>query len=689
MINKKITLTIFTLCLLLLNTMTHAQIFKPVKWEYQLEPQPKKKGDIVELVLKAKIQDGWHLYANDFDPNLGPLLTTIKLNTHPSFALVDKLKSINPKHEYDDVWEGTVSTFEKTGEFRQKIKILNDQYTISGNLHFQACSTACIDDNLPIQLSGQIAQKSNSTNATLQAEIDTSITKTNNESDVQDSGVKQQVSAIKSNINANNEAKQAQDSEDSILVFMLLAFISGLTALITPCVFPMIPMTVSFFTHSFKDRKKAVLYASVYGISIVLIYTFIGTLFALIFGAEAASIISTHWLPNMIFFAVFIIFAMSFLGMFEITLPSWLVNKVDQQSEKGGLYGVFFMALTIVLVSFSCTGPIASTLLVQAQGGNLLKPALGMFAFGLAFAIPFTLFAFFPSWLKSLPKSGSWLNTVKVFLGFIELALAFKFFSIADQAYHWNILDRDIYLAILIAISIALSMYLMGRLRLAYDEPSEPIGVPRLFIALAVLSFGIYLIPGLFGAPLRALSGYLPPIHTQEFVLSNGNGEGAVQNTACEKPLYSEFLFSPEGVNGYFDLEQAKACAKASGKPVFIDFTGHSCVNCREMEQAVFTDPTIKKKFQNDFVFVSLFGDDKSELPKNKQVIGSDGNLKTTLGEYVSDLQLSQFKSNARPQYIIIDAEGNLLTKEPRYRDLDIQKFNNFLDEGIQNFKKK
>ena len=683
MVLKKLTILFTFTCLLFQVTSVFSQVYDPVKWEYKLVPTPQKVGDEVDLVLKATIQHGWHLYANDFDPNLGPLVTTLKLTANPSFKVLDKLKSIKSKHEYDEVWEGDIAIFDLKGEFRQKIKVLKSSLALIGNLHYQACSTSCVDKDLEISLTQNLVDATAS-KENLPTELE-SIDSSSNVPEIQNSMVE------KSNTVYNTVKGQVvPEAAEPIWLFMLLAFLSGLTALITPCVFPMIPMTVSFFTHSFKDRKKAILYASVYGISIVLIYTFIGTLFALIFGADAANIISTHWFPNLLFFTVFLLFGMSFLGLFEITLPSWLVNRVDQESEKGGLYGVFFMALTIVLVSFSCTGPIAGSLLVQAAGGNLLKPALGMFSFGLAFAIPFTLFAFFPSWLKTLPKSGSWLNTVKVFLGFVELALAFKFFSIADQAYHWNILDRDIYLAILIAITFVLAMYLFGRLRLTHDVENEAVGVPRLFVGIAVLSFGIYLVPGLLGAPLKSLSGYLPPLYTQEFVLGSAqNSSEKTENLPCEKPLYGEFLHSPEGINGYFDLAQAQACAKATGKPVFIDCTGHGCVNCREMEQNVFANETIKSKFQKEFIFVSMYADDKTELSAEKQRVGSDGKLKTTVGDYIADLQLSKFNSNARPQYVIIDAEGNMLTKETRFHNLDTGAFLKFLEEGISNFKNK
>lgn len=683
MVLKKLTILFTFTCLLFQVTSVFSQVYDPVKWEYKLVPTPQKVGDEVDLVLKATIQHGWHLYANDFDPNLGPLVTTLKLTANPSFKVLDKLKSIKSKHEYDEVWEGDIAIFDLKGEFRQKIKVLKSSLALIGNLHYQACSTSCVDKDLEISLTQNLVDATAS-KENLPTELE-SIDSSSNVPEIQNSMVE------KSNTVYNTVKGQVvPEAAEPIWLFMLLAFLSGLTALITPCVFPMIPMTVSFFTHSFKDRKKAILYASVYGISIVLIYTFIGTLFALIFGADAANIISTHWFPNLLFFTVFLLFGMSFLGLFEITLPSWLVNRVDQESEKGGLYGVFFMALTIVLVSFSCTGPIAGSLLVQAAGGNLLKPALGMFSFGLAFAIPFTLFAFFPSWLKTLPKSGSWLNTVKVFLGFVELALAFKFFSIADQAYHWDILDRDIYLAILIAITFVLAMYLFGRLRLTHDVENEAVGVPRLFVGIAVLSFGIYLVPGLLGAPLKSLSGYLPPLYTQEFVLGSAqNSSEKTENLPCEKPLYGEFLHSPEGINGYFDLAQAQACAKATGKPVFIDFTGHGCVNCREMEQNVFANETIKSKFQKEFIFVSMYADDKTELSAEKQRVGSDGKLKTTVGDYIADLQLSKFNSNARPQYVIIDAEGNMLTKETRFHNLDTGAFLKFLEEGISNFKNK
>ena len=367
----------------------------------------------------------------------------------------------------------------------------------------------------------------------------------------------------------------------------------------------MIPMTVSFFTGQGRSKSQAL----IYGLSIVIIYTLIGAALAPLMGPETANHLSTEWLPNLIFFIVFVVFGLSFLGLFEITLPGSLINKVDQQSEKGGLIGIFFMAFTLVLVSFSCTGPLVGSILVSSAGGEFLKPIIGMFAFSLAFAIPFTMFAFFPGWLSSLPKSGGWLNAVKVVLGFVELALAFKFLSIADQAFHWGILDREINIAIWIVIVILIGLYLMKAFRLpgdtGKDAEDKRIGIPRLVLAMIAFTFVVYLVPGMWGAPLKALAGYLPPLYTHDFDLISLNRNNNA-NEICDEPKYSDFLHLPHGLKGYFDYDQALACARQQNKPLFIDFTGHGCTNCREMEAVVWSDPEVLKRLQNDFVIVAL-----------------------------------------------------------------------------------
>ena len=454
-------------------------------------------------------------------------------------------------------------------------------------------------------------------------------------------------------------------SPENLWMFLFFSFLAGLAAILTPCVFPMIPMTVSFFMKSGDTKLKSRLYASVYGISIIAIYTIVGTVVALIFGPDIANFLSTHWIPNLIFFLVFMIFAFSFFGMFEIVLPSWLVNKSDSQVDKGGFMGSFFMALTLVLVSFSCTGPIVGAILVESAGGAVLKPIVGMFGFSLAFALPFTLFALFPGWLSNLPKSGGWLNSVKVVLGFLELALGLKFLSIADQTYHWGILDREVYLALWIVIFVLLGFYLLGKLKFSHDSEVKHVTVPRLMLSIITFAFVVYMIPGMFGAPLKAISGYLPPMETHDFDLRgvvreeirlNGGAGSGETSTLDVKPKYSDFLHLPHGLQGFFDYEQGMAYAKKVNKPVFIDFTGHGCVNCREMEANVWSDSRVLKRLMNDYVIIALYVDDKKELPEDEWITSTyDGREKKTIGKKYADFQITRFGVNAQPYYVLLD----------------------------------
>ena len=491
--------------------------------------------------------------------------------------------------------------------------------------------------------------------------------------------------------------------------FMLLAFGSGLAALLTPCVFPMIPLTVSFFgeknNSTNKKKTSGVRKALLYGFFIILIYVIAGTLVARINGPEFANWLSTHWVPNVFFFIIFLVFAMSFLGMFELTLPNAFINKVDGLSTKksGGL-GVFFMAFTLVLVSFSCTGPIVGSVLVLSAGGAVIKPIAGMFAFSLALALPFTLFAAFPKWLEKLPKSGGWLQEVKVILGFLELALALKFLSIADQVYHWGILDREIYLALWIVIFSLLGFYILGKLRLPHHAEKKEISVPKLLMATLVFSFVVYLIPGMFGAPLKALSGYLPPLTTQEFTLNTSLREetskqsvistdvtpSAVEGSHdCPQPKYADMLHLPHGIKGYFDLEQAKQCAAAQNKPIFIDFTGHGCVNCREMEARVWSDPRVLEILKKEYVVVALYVDEKTKLPEEDWYVSKyDGKTKKTIGKQNADYQIRKFTTNSQPLYVLIDHKEEVLTT-PKSYDLEIDNFITFLKSGIKKFKEK
>jgi thiol:disulfide interchange protein len=467
----------------------------------------------------------------------------------------------------------------------------------------------------------------------------------------------------------------------------LIALGIGLATCLTPCVYPLIPMTVSFFIK----QKNGVSKAFLYGASIIGIYVLFGTIIAATLGQAAPNFISTHWIPNLLFFAIFVIFGLSFLGLFEIQLPSQFVNNVDAQSDRGGWIGIFFMAFTLALVSFSCTGPFVGTLLGLGASGHFTKPIIGMFGFGLGLASPFVLLALSPSLLKKIPKSGGWMNTIKVFFGFLELALALKFLSTVDQTYHWRILDREIYLAIWIAIFTLMGLHLLGKFLMPHDDKVEKLSVGRLMLALTVFSFVVYLFPGMFGAPLKALSGLLPPIETQDFVLSKGSGEATTSQDADfpKNVKYSNLnLHVPQNLQGFFDYKEAVAYAKKVNKPLFIDFTGHGCVNCRKMEASVWADPEVLKRLRNDYVIVCLYVDDKTELPKNEWFTSKDDGLeKITLGDQNLDFEITKFNANAQPYYCLVNPNNDAKPMvEPRAFDQDIQKFIAFLDAGKAKF---
>ncbi|WP_162419302.1 protein-disulfide reductase DsbD family protein [Cyclobacterium roseum] len=656
--------------LLAFATSLNAQVISPPKWDIRIDNPEAGVGEEVTLILNAAIPINWYIYSNDFDPNLGPLLTEIVWEDQKGFRPVGDLTAINPKTKYEEVWEGEVTYFDKEGEFQQTLLIEEEDVLIQGTLEYQMCSditNQCINyqEDFSIALGNAPASSS--------------------EPEASDADL----------FNAEEEKETGESStitleqpESSLVSFMLIAFLAGLAALLTPCVFPMIPMTVTFFTGRANSKFQGYRNAFIYGFSIIAIYTIAGTIVAAVQGPEFANWLSTHWLPNIFFFAVFIFFALAFLGLFEITLPTGFVNKIDAKADKGGIAGIFFMAFTLVLVSFSCTGPIVGSILISSAGGALLKPILGMFAFALAFALPFTLFAIFPGWLNSLPKSGGWLNSVKVVLGFLELALAFKFLSIADQVYHWGMLDRDIYLAIWIVIFALLGLYLLGKLRLPHDSPLEYLGVPRLLLAMVTFVFVVYMIPGLWGAPLKALSGYLPPISSHDFDLVKISRENASSSDQelDEVPKYADFLHFPHGIQGYFDYQQALEAARRQDKPLFIDFTGHGCVNCREMEARVWSDPRVLKRLKEDFVMVALYIDERYTLPESEWYISTyDNKEKTTIGKQNADFQITRFNNNAQPYYVILDHEEELLVNPIAY-ETDIQKFVEFLDAAKEAF---
>ena len=681
---------------LLISFLAQAQLVKPPKWTFTLEPSTLQVGENATVIMEAEIPMGWYVYSNDFDKDLGPLLTEFIPAESGDFAIASQLKAINPKKKFDEVWEGDVTYFMGKGRFEQPVTIKVTSGTIKGSLEYQMCSDLtgqCINYEQDIEIEFTAKKTSiSSSAASPEAAVHTD-PKANLEVDQKkllDTTTENSPFELMES-SASGEAEQqtvaqpstqiqdytAEGENESVWGFMVLAFLAGLAALITPCVFPMIPMTVSFFTGRSKKRSEGIRQAFIYGISIIAIYTVAGTAVAAIQGPEFANWLATHWLPNLFFFGIFIFFALAFLGMFELTLPSSLVNKVDAKAEQGGLAGIFFMAFTLVLVSFSCTGPIVGSILISSAGGELVKPVLGMFSFGLAFAIPFTLFAIFPEWMQRLPKSGGWLNSVKVVLGFLELALAFKFLSIADLVYHWGILDRDIFLVIWIVIFGALGLYLLGKIRLPHDSKLEYISVPRLLLALLTFMFVVYMIPGLFGAPLKYLSGYLPPLTTQQFKI----GElSSTISPSTRSVKYGDLLHIPYGIEGYFDYEEALAAAKKEGKPLLIDFTGHGCVNCRKMEENVWSDPQVLARLKNDFVMVALYIDERLELPESEWYTSSyDGKVKKTLGKQNADFQITRFNNNAQPYYVILDHKEQLLAP-PRGYETNIPAFVEFLD---------
>ncbi len=671
---------------------------KTPEWKITADKKEVAIGDVVTLTLTSEIEKDWYMYSNDFDPNLGPIAAEILFTKHPSFETVGKITPVGSKKHYEEVWGGDVSVFTGKGVFKQKIKILSADPKISISLYFQECSEitgVCMppfEQNIDVK--GLFTVLNTSAGNSQQPEVVSSQSTV----DAQQSAVAGTQPTVDSAVITTATSQTAQvpastsapKTEESFLMFLLLALMGGLVAVATPCVFPMLPMTVSFFTKKSETRAQGIRRAATFGLSIVGIYASLGLLFAFFgLGPDFGNWLSTHWLPNILFFVIFLVFAASFLGAFEITLPHAFVNKIDSKSSMGSFTGIFFMAFTLVLVSFSCTGPIVGSLLIEAVGGEFTKPLLGMAAFGAGLALPFTLFAIFPSFLSNLPKSGGWLNSVKVVLGFVEIAFAFKFLSTADVVYHWGILDREIYLSIWIVVSFLLGMYLLGKLKFSHDSDMPFVSVPRFVLALISFTFGVYMIPGLFGAPLKGLSGLLPPIQTQDFVIGGNVSSSASNNQHNNQSTsikHADFLHLPHGLTGYFDYKQALAESKKQGKPIFIDFTGHACVNCRKMEEYVWSKPEVLKRLQNDFIIVSLYADERKELPESDWYTSPrDGKVKKTIGEQNQDLQISKYNFSAQPQYIVIDANEQPLSGSAFF-DTDEQKFINFLDAGKQAF---
>ena len=635
-----------------------AQMGEPiVKWSVS---QGKTENGITEIIFSGTISSGWHTYGASHKDS--PV--TVEFEDVKGYSLEGGLYDLLKPEKFggDDVF------FDKI-KVAQKIRVAEDASSLKGMI----TSSSCTDNSCGAPEDWNFEIK-------LRKEADVAVAAVPEKAETAVTAEAPEIS--------QNVTEEEQRAGGSLWALILEAVLWGFAMLLTPCVFPMVPMTISFFMKGSSTPAAGRFKAFMYGLFIVLLYTvpislIIGATY--IFGGETVTAdifnwLSTHWLPNIIFFIVFMVFAASFFGAFEITLPSALVNKSDKNSDKGGLAGIFFMALTLVLVSFSCTGPIVGSVLIKSTQGEFWTPMVTMLAFSVAFALPFTIFAMFPSLLKKL-KSGSWLNSVKVVLGFIEVALGLKFLSVADQTYHWGLLDREIYLAIWIVVFTLLGLYLLGKIRFEADSEVKHIGIFRLFLVIVDFTFVVYMIPGMFGAPLKALSGYLPPIETQDFVMS---GYASQQVVSIEEANKGEKL--PLGLTGYHSMEEGYAAAKASGKPVFLDISGLACVNCREMEQRVWSDPKVLSILKNDFVIVVLYTDDKTKLPENEWVTTSSGKVLKDRGRVNAWFVRENFGVSAQPNYVLLSPDGKQLAPIRGY-NTDIDGFVEFLNSGLEKMK--
>jgi thiol:disulfide interchange protein DsbD len=684
--------TILSLLLSFISLTIFAQIQNPVKWTYSVENNGKEEAT---LVIKASIDKGWHLYSQ-FIGEGGPVPTSFRFDKSSYYTLVGKVNEIpKAKPIFDEIFGMQVAWFESSATFKQKIKVSSGKdFKVNGALEFMVCDDKqCLPpDEVEFSFDIKGVVNTSTITATETKTIDTATAPVTSVENIDTTTKTVDTSATEETV--LTELSEEKKEADSIWFIFIQGFLFGFVALLMPCIFPMIPLTVSFFTKQSKTRAIGIRNALLYGLSIVVIYVGLGLGITVLLGASALNELSSDAVFNLIFFAVLVVFAASFFGAFEITLPSSWSTKADQKADKGGLVGIFFMAVVLAIASFSCTGPLIGTLLVDAANkGEYMGPFMGMLGFSLSLALPFTLFAIFPSWLNSMPKSGGWLNSVKVVLGFVELAFALKFLSNADMAYHWGILDREVFIVLWVVIFALLGMYLLGKLKFNHDSDVKHVSVTRLFLAILSLSFAVYLVPGLWGAPLKAVSGFLPHQGTQDFDLYSSqfaasSGEGNSTTTHVANKKYADRLHAPLGIDAFFDYDEGMAYAKQVGKPVFLDFTGHSCTNCRKMENAVWPDAEVLNRLKNDFVVISLYVDDRTELPEDQKYVSKyTGKKVKTLGNRNVDLQVSKFNSNAQPLYVVTDADGNPLNKPYGYNE-DIAAYIKFLDEGKNKFAK-
>lgn len=658
---------VFLLLTLLVFAKGNSQILDPVKWTTKIE---KKSEQHYLLTFNGVIDKDWHMYSQ-FTPDGGPLpLEIIFKNQKGNFNLVGKAKEGKTTTEFNDVFGVNETFFKNTAQIQQEITIINPKNSsVEVALNYQVCKDACI--NLEKKFTFAIP-------STAIAKVDEKAVKTDSviaEAAISETAIPLQKAKV-------IPAKPA--TEKGLWSIFFIAFLSGFAALLTPCVFPMIPMTVSFFTKQSKSKAKGIENAIIYGVSIILIYVILGLLVTWIFGADALNALSTNVWFNLIFFLLLIFFAASFLGAFEIMLPNSWANKVDSQADRGGIIGILFMALALAIVSFSCTGPIVGTLLVQAASKGGIAPIIGMLGFSSALALPFMLFAMFPGWLHSLPKSGGWLNTVKVVLGFLELALAFKFLSNADLVLQLHLLEREVFLAIWIAVFGTLALYLFGKITLPHDSPMTHISVGRLLFGLLVLTFTVYMIPGLWGAPLKIINAFPPPMEYSESPL----GFGSTGNVNSTSVLPNGAKLGPHQIVVFDDYDKGLAFAKSVNKPIMLDFTGFACVNCRKMENNVWSDPRVLSILNNEVVLISLYVDDKRDLPKAEQFTSkTTGSIIETVGDKWTDLMISKYKTNTQPLYVLTDLNGNSLNETtPTISYTSVDEYESWLKTGIAKF---
>ena len=667
----------FALIALIFGFFGNAQILNPVQWKTKVV---QKSATEFELVMDATIENEWHMYSQ-FTPENGPLPTVFDYkNSKGNFDLVGKTKESPYKKVYNDIFEVDEYYFAKTAQFKQIIKVTNPKLKeVKVYVEYQVCKEQCIQQDATFTFKlPEIKVEDSET--VLQVEKDTVNQVKNKTKEI-----------VEDDNNLKEKAKELfstpKEEEKSLWGIFILAFLGGFAALLTPCVFPMIPMTVSFFTKQSKTKAAGIRNAFIYGISIIVIYVGLGMIITAIFGIDSLNALSTNVWFNLIFFVILIVFAASFLGAFEIVLPNSFLNKIDRQADRGGIIGIFFMALALAVVSFSCTGPIVGSLLGESARQGGIGPIVGMLGFSSAIALPFMLFAMFPGWMNSLPKSGGWLNTVKVSLGFLELAFAFKFLSNADLVLQTHLLEREVFLAIWIAVFGAWALYLFGKLILPHDSPMTHISVGRLFIALFVTTFTIYLIPGLWGAPLKILSGFTPPMTYSESPYGVGYQNTVSSGVSSTSALPENAHIGPLGITAFHDYEEGLAYAKKVNKPVLLDFTGHACANCRKMEENVWSDAEILKILKNEIVLISLYGDDQRELPKEEQYVSKSGSEVTTIGKKWREYQIERYNINAQPYYVVLDADGKDISKPVGYTP-DVEEYKKWLQDGVTAFKK-